>query len=617
MITIAHESGPLAGKIDKFDDSKERIEFGRDPKCDVVYPPDDASVGHQHFALVRDGASGDWELHLHGTHFVAVDKVPAQQDQPVKSGQKFHLGPASGPSFVVAIERAAGKGLDDAATIRQPESTSLPIRLHHLAVAGGVIAAVLVAVLGGSMLAGYLHEKQVAATVASLSADQQSAQAVVKRLASEAAASISQSAIDHLVRGTFLVYEQDAQGGQWALGTAWVVGPNLLATNAHISAQCEDIAAEDQIVVKKQIVECNSYKPGDKVFVRQPGAGGKSYEVVGHSFHPGYIAFPKFVLGADPAFATYGGSEPSELNIIDGYDVGLLRTKDNLPPGLALQIASQDELLALKPGTPLASAGYPAEGVASANVLPVGATPQVHYGNISALTNYFYLPADPAHDLLVQHSIPLAGGASGSPVITASGHVVALLSSGTMFAISSGSGRSPSAAEINYAQRADLVNQLLGGQAQTALKAEEAYWAQQMANFQRGIDVIGAWVLDQSKPDPKATAQLVSQTQDKLEASDMIVDPVSKKRRRTKIEKLNLSAGTHYLIYVYADDQTGVEIYLKDANNETDANNLNSYWYPSVSYTPSAAGTWSLVVVGPDRDTSFTMRVYSWQSSSS
>src|SRR6202034_4400908 len=135
MITISHTSGPLVGKIQKFDDSKARIEFGRDDKCDIVYPPEETSVGHQHCALVRDGTSGDWALHLYGVHFVSVDKLPAEQDQPVKSGEDFHLGPADGPDFAVTIEGAVPES--GAKTEYQPEPTPLPIRIRHLAIAGG------------------------------------------------------------------------------------------------------------------------------------------------------------------------------------------------------------------------------------------------------------------------------------------------------------------------------------------------------------------------------------------------------------------------------------------------------------------------------------------------
>ncbi len=616
MIAITHESGPLAGKTQTFDATKDRIEFGRAPDCDVVYPEQETSVGHRHCALIRDGSSSDWMLHLYGTHFVAVDKVPAQQDQPVKSGQKFHLGPATGPSFAVSIERAPGQAANDV-TIAQPVVTPLPVQIRHLAIAGGALAVILILAVGGSMIATYLHEKEVAATVASLSRDQQKAQADMARIDAAAAASIDQSVIDKLVRATFLVFQQDAKGRQFAMGTAWVIGPNVLATNAHISTDCADLKPDDQPLITKELIECNTYKPGEKLFVRQPGVGGKTYEVTGHSFDPGYVAFPKFALAQDPTIASFGGGQPIELGEIDGYDVGLLRVSENLPPGLALQVASPDELLALKAGMPIASAGYPAEGIFNSDVLPLGAVPQVHYGNISALTDFFFLPTDPAHSQLVQHSVPITGGASGSPIVNASGHIVAVVSSGNFTAGVGDLTRTPSAVQINYAQRADLVTQLLNDQSKTDLKAEKAYWTQQMANFQHGIDLIGAWVLQQAKPDPKATALLVSQTDDKLQSSDLSVDPVTKKRQRIKVEKVNLSAGVHYLIFVYGADETELQIYLKDANNDTDADNTNSQWYPSVSYTPTAAGAWSLVVVGPDQDSSFTMKVYSWQSTSS
>ncbi len=97
----------------------------------------------------------------------------------------------------------------------------------------------------------------------------------------------------------------------------------------------------------------------------------------------------------------------------------------------------------------------------------------------------------------------------------------------------------------------------------------------------------------------------------------MRIDPNTKQKIRINVETLKLTANTSYFIFVYADNDANVKIYLKDANNNTLANNTNSGWYPSVSFVPPTTGDWSLVVVGPDADTTYTTRIYTWKPSSS
>ena len=76
--------------------------------------------------------------------------------------------------------------------------------------------------------------------------------------------------------------------------------------------------------------------------------------------------------------------------------------------------------------------------------------------------------------------------------------------------LQAGAKRAPSAALINYGQRADLLRDILSGAAESQLAAEQKYWIQQTAHFKRGIDVIIPEILAKSKPTGYATALLVS-----------------------------------------------------------------------------------------------------------
>lgn len=615
MITIRHLSGPLAGQSQSFDDSKTKIEFGREPDCDIVYPADEELVGRRHFALVRE--LNDWEIHIHegshGLHYVSVNGTPVGADQTVDPNSVFHLGRKDGPSFEVKIDRAdlsPGIGV----TGREDKYVPPTTQLRHLRFAGAFVALLIVAVIGVWYRIYDQNQRQMAATIASLSQDEAAAKQALAQKQAAAATSITQAVIDKVWNATFLVLLQDAQGRKTALGTAWVIGPHLLATNAHIAGICDDKFP----VPDRTLAECNDLHPGDKLLVLQSGTGHTPYEVVGHSFHPGYIDFPKLVTGKDPAFVpSVYGQAPKEISGY-GYDVGLLTVKEEFPADLKLEFAPKEELLALKPGMPLASAGFPYENVSGDQALTVAATPQVHYGNVTALTDFLFLQTDPAHRYLVQHSIPETGGGSGSPIVAASGHIVAINNAGTFGPKGEWSYRgAPSGVEINYAQRVDIVADQAAGRSQAAFDADKPYWAAQMANFKRGIEVIGAWVMDHAKPDPKAVAEPVSTATDKLVDADMRIDPITKKKQRIKVQTLQLKAGVPYFIFVYADKQAPIAIYLKDVNNRTLVSNTDNQWYPSLSFKPVDNGSLSLVVVGPDSDTSFTTKVYSWQSSNS
>ena len=52
----------------------------------------------------------------------------------------------------------------------------------------------------------------------------------------------------------------------------------------------------------------------------------------------------------------------------------------------------------------------------------------------------------------------------------------------------------PSGAQINYAQRVDLLVDLMSGRADARLADEEAYWAKQSANLIRGREAIEQFI---------------------------------------------------------------------------------------------------------------------------
>jgi hypothetical protein len=151
-----------------------------------------------------------------------------------------------------------------------------------------------------------------------------------------------------------------------------------------------------------------------------------------------------------------------------------------------LELASKEHLEALKPGMAVASVGFPIVGMAAACVVSE-APSALRFGNISSLTDVFMCKADPGRRLLIQHSVPVTGGVSGSPLIDGSGKVIGIVNGGntaTLLAQDMSADKNapaetkriPSAALINFAQRVDLLEALDAGEADAQLAADQAYW---------------------------------------------------------------------------------------------------------------------------------------------
>ena len=92
--------------------------------------------------------------------------------------------------------------------------------------------------------------------------------------------------------------------------------------------------------------------------------------------------------------------------------------------------ATDDYVEKLKPGGAVAAIGFPIEGM-TATMVVNDAPATLHFGNISSLTDMFMCRAKDADDqLLIQHTVPVTGGMSGSPLIDKSGDVIGIISGG-------------------------------------------------------------------------------------------------------------------------------------------------------------------------------------------
>ncbi len=589
MIIIRHRTGPLAGQTQQIETKSGRIVFGRDPNvCDVVYPADATIVARRHFALVRR-PSGEWVFDLFGDPFVAISGGPAEMGEAVHSGAVIELGHRGGPSFEILLVK---EGLSDGLPVTQPQEKVIG---SHLAAArarrlASVGVAIAVLAIGGAAGLYYYNRSQAQRLNNAIAA-------LTEAQAEVAAQSISQPVRDKLVHAAYLVVLKYADGREFAEGTAVPIAGDMLATNAHI------VEAREQL------------GQGDRMLVRAPGANGQEFEVIQSRKHPAYDAFNAF-LQQDPFVVT---TTNAYLTASISYDVGILQIAAGTALSPIMEIASADELASLKAGTPLALAGYPSEGVAGSEVLPLAATPNLSLGIVTAATDMFQLPADVSERRLIHHNLPTTGGSSGSPMVNSNGKLVALNNSGNMINVPTNvypTGRIPSGVLINYAQRADLILDLLSGQADKTLDAERAYWEKQTANFKRGFDVLVPYIISKNTPQPGATPTQISQDKLTLTKADAVT--VQKGVQRQKLlTTINAAAGKTYLFIGYAENETSIRLYVLNGNNIVAQNNQTETWYPSVSYTSPADGDLDIWVVGPNEDVNFTFLSYRWDAPSS
>ena len=584
-ITITHLDGPLAGQVDRFDDTVGTILFGRDREASqIVYPAEYDVVGRKHFALRRNEA-GDYSVELFGKRYVGIDGTAADNGTPVKSGSVFRLGRNDGPSFKTEIAAPAAEGLPvtgEQSTMLTAAERDRALRRQFGYALGG-IGAILIAVVGYFT---YLHS--------TLAYQFETARAEASERAKQ---EFSEAVLDRLEAAVYLVAKKDG-GGETAEGTAWAFGPdtNKLATNAHVTEAIKGHEAE--------------------FFLIAPD--GKHIKIRSVTSHPGYLVFNKYKT--TQGVTRWGNFTP--LDLINEYDVGIIEIDPSTPLPVTLELASKDDVEKLEPGTAVASVGFPVENLAgSASATKAPGT--LHFGYISSLTDVFMCRTDKDHQLLIQHSVPVTGGASGSPLIDTSGKVIGIVNGGnttvfkdTQEAVNA-KVRMPSAALINFAQRVDLLEDLAGGAVDQKLAEDQAYWRKTAQQFD-----------DYFKVAVKAFAELAQSRYAVGEGKDTVVD--NGVLDAGKVDSFKLVSKTYTFaakpgqVYGFiADAESGVPVginvkqqgtskFIRDAKDPRQSSELElapTAWVTVPEPMTLDVIVWSLVAQ-PAR---YVLHAYSWE----
>ena len=277
----------------------------------------------------------------------------------------------------------------------------------------------------------------------------------------------STATLARLKAAVYLIAKDDG-GKPLPEATAWAFAPNRLATNAHVTKAIKDHENEFFLVAPD----------------------GSHIKIKKAISHPGYSEFEAYkqTLGT----TRYG--KFTSLDLINEYDVGIIEIDSSTPlpvdpvtqKPMTLELASADQLEALSPGIAVASDGFPYENI-KGSATATKSPPVLHFGFISSLTDVFMCQTEPANQLLIQHSVPVTGGASGSPLIDTSGKVIGIVNGGNTNIVENVGGdgqlRMSNAVQINYAQRVDLLKELLEDNARTAVAEERNYWEKMAPQF--------------------------------------------------------------------------------------------------------------------------------------
>ncbi len=272
-----------------------------------------------------------------------------------------------------------------------------------------------------------------------------------------------------------ILYVNPANGATQFGGTAWMVGEGLLATNVHIARQIRQVAATRLILARNMRVTleipCNSR-----------GTDCAQY-------HAAHSEFERFIAAQSPSRRADDSHQIMNVTYLPGYDVALLRfivpegMKGEIPD--PLPIATGRELDRLAPGDSLVMIGYPNENLSQGSFQIESPVPTPLTGKFAGYRTFFLTRGRNDPGPLVLHDIPSTGGHSGSPLINAAGKVVGVHFAGNMRTVrSEGSEIRIPVLDLNFAQRADLIAEIIDNTDQALLEDKQQQWSEWLSLYE-------------------------------------------------------------------------------------------------------------------------------------
>ncbi|MCH2138502.1 MAG: trypsin-like peptidase domain-containing protein [Phycisphaerales bacterium] len=481
-LTVRHLDGPFKGQAQTFSDEIEHIVIGRDPSvCQILLPPDARMAGREHCSL--DRVRGRYLIDMNADRRVTLNgHTLLEAGTPLPESCELQIGP-EGPRLKLLVTRHSQMASTADQHIDQDEVTRRAARP-----ASEVDVAAVAETAGGSrrigLMAGMLS---LFAAVGGLIfffvtsndvAELQTADAEQEEAIGDLEGRADEMEEDLVILGAdlpeimqiaqnsvYLVVIKDPNGGETGIGTAFTVADGDVATNSHVAKWFGQLEDGERMVLRSSAI--NGAEPID-------------IDVTGATHHPGYAAFAELWRDYLPVRLNASKGVDPVRSAGSACDLALLHVDDASQLGPALPLASDAHQGLLLPGHAVAAIGYPMEGMAMEGVNVRQPVPQSQIGRVTSLTTFFNTSEDESEsgpgqrNILLQHSIPGTGGASGSPILNGAGAVVGVLSA-VNFAIIDGQ-RIPTGVGVNYAQRATLLEELMDGTADTRLPARIANW---------------------------------------------------------------------------------------------------------------------------------------------
>ncbi len=580
-IRITIQSGPQAGRVFDFDDTHGTVTVGRHPACDIVFPADYTVISRHHLAFNRQLAR--YRLLMQSDNPVSIDGEEAFEGDELPAAALVALGGPGGP--VLKVETIEHDGLPPTERYTSHEGAArLAAKANQRSRAArsrlwGLTIALLavVVVLGWMRLDDRREMSRLMDNAYNAPPSSQGDEQLATRLR-EAQKSV------------YLVALKDGMGVS-PFGTAFVVAPGLLATSAHVAEKFDSMAE------------------GMTMVVRSSGAPVHDLPIVSVTLHPQYHPFEE-AWGAYGPLAAGAGGENRPIIGAGGYDVALLRVAPEQVAALGapLPIAADADLTSLEPGDPAGYVGFPMESSALGGVNLDDPEAQLQIGHLTALTDFFLVKSDLADRQLLQHSLPVQGGASGSPLLDRRGQLIGVVSGGNLVEINDQGTRVPTGSGVNFAQRADLVRELLSGEANDKAEDRAAYWEKRLKRYQNEVDVVLAdWAGSHGETTiPTPLTQLDGRT-----------SPNSRYDMPVFVMPFSAPKAGWYLFLATSRKRENIDMMLIEETAKgpklVGVDNSPDY-YPGVEYGAEKGNELQVVVPGP-ANTDVRLRVY-WLPSS-
>ena len=441
-----------------FDASHSYIVLGCDESmCHIVFKEDlrDRGIGNEHLAFKR--SLGRYQLDLNTDHYVEVNGKPPIEELEIKGQYHFKLG--DGVLLQVEVIDRRPKAKTVGKPMIQAGSLARKNKTRYMAVVG-LIALMTIGLMWifQSMTSVQDSVEDVSGHIVSTSDDLKGLQQKIVHLQKDQQ-DISQAIIDKISESVYLILVQDTSGGETPTGTAWVTENQLLATNAHVAQAFYEL------------------KPGERLVARSSKPPHYTHEIRSSRLHPAFKQYEQLWQNYLPVQRSNGELELMET--VTPADVAVLElvSIENLGP--ALPLASQDELKSLAPGSKVGYVGYPSERLLPGSLK--SPSPVTQQDELVRITDFFMVNQTDSPNRLIQHGLPITGGASGSPMFTSDGKVIGLICAGNV--MMSFGGRMMNSVDINFSQRVDFLWDLLEHKEEVATLSYLQQWQKSLSQF--------------------------------------------------------------------------------------------------------------------------------------